>query len=440
MRALERHSLRAGVAGLALAASVLSACGEQSRVAPDATITISGLLVGPDGGPAAKRPVRLGTGITDGEGALAVLTIGLSCTTGACTGNIRDATTDDAGRYAFSLEGRDTQSSFGEAVSVLVSATGSPATDEVSGPLTSARFQVQTEALELPALHLVDPGLTLEGTNQVVARWAATRPGPYDLTFDDGQQVPVWLARTADSSAAVDPRLLEDTAGRAVVGGSYEDAVEGSSVEVRWRSPGVAYAAGAGAPPSRGRPCRYVDGAGTTVAEPAACELTDGDLGSEAAAPTCPPAADGTAPCAPTAAIVELGTPVPAELVVVRGCDGGCAVEVSTDGTAFRPVGGVADGFGTVSLDGTPVTAVKVGLSSELAGLREVSVWGPTPTPALVALDAAGRDALTRPYGGRSTDEERPSVLLVALAAAIVGAVLVGIGVALGRRRAAVDR
>lgn len=437
MRGRMRQSLRAGAATLTLLAATVAGCGEQSRVAPDATITISGLLTGPDGAPAPKRPVRLGTGISDGDGALAVLTIGLSCTTGACTGNLRDATTDDAGRFIFSLVGRDTQSSFGEAVSVLVSATGSPEPDQVSGPLTSARFQVQTEALELPTLPLVDPDLVLEGGSQVVARWTANRAGPYDLTFEAGEEVPVWLARTTEPTVDVDPRLLEDTAGRVVVGARYEEAVEGSPVEMRWRSPGVPYAAGAGAPPSRGRPCRYVDVGGVPSGEPALCDLTDGDLHSEAAPPVCPASA---ATCTPAAAIVELGAPVPAELVVVRGCDGGCGVEVSSDGTTFHPVGAAADGFGTVSLDGTLVTAVKVGLGSGLTRLREVSVWGPAPAPALVALDAAGRDALAEPYGGRVDDDRRPSMLLVALAAAGVGGVLVGIGVALGRRRAPVDR
>jgi len=434
VRGCRRRLARASATVLALLVTA-AACGDQSRVAPDATITISGVVLGPDGDPVVQRPVRLGTGITDGEGVLAVLTVGLSCTGGACTGDVRDAATDDAGRFAFTLEGRDTQSSFGEAVSVLVSATGSPAPDEVSGPLSSARFRVQTEALELPALHFVDPDLTVDGTTQVVTRWEPTSPGPYDLTFDDGHEVPVWRIRTAEPTATVDPRLLEDTAGRVVVGGAHEDAIEGSDVELRWRSPGVGYAAGAGAPPSRGRTCRYVDLAGTASGESDSCELTDGDLASQATTPSCRPDAPM---CELAAAIIDLGSPVPAELVAVRGCDGGCSVEVSADGTSFRPVGAVPEEFGVVALDGAPVSRVKVGLGAEPSGLREVSVWGPAPATALVSLDSAGREALAQPYADGS-DDQRPSLLLAGLAAAAAGAVLVGLGVALGRRRAAVS-
>lgn len=427
-----RRWIGAGAALLVLAASA-GACGEQSRVAPDATITITGRVVGPDGSPVADRPVRLGTGITDGEGAFAVLTLGLSCTSGACTGNVRDATTDAEGRYTFSVEGRDTQSTFGEAVSVLVSATGAPKPSEVSGPLASARFQVQTAQLELPVLALVDPALTLEAAGGVVARWASPRGGPYELSFEDGDELPVWLVRTGESTATVDPRLLEDTAGRAVIGGQYEDAVEGSTVALQWRSPGVPFAGGAGVPPSRGRACRYVDAAGTAFAATDGCGLTDGDLAVAAAPPPCPP---GSTTCAaPTTAVVDLGTPVPAELVVVRGCTSGCAVEVSADGTTFRPAGAVSDDFGAVVLDAQPVTAVRVGLGAAIPGLREISVWGPAPRESLVPVDDDGRATLAEPYAGGPDASDDPPALLVALAAVAAAAVLVGLGVALGRRR-----
>lgn len=434
MRETTRSWAAAGAALLAFATTA-GACSDQSRVAPDATITITGQVLGPDGAALAERPVRLGTGITDGEGAFAVLTLGLSCTTGACTGNVRDATTDAGGHYAFTLEGRDTQSSFGEAVSVLVSATGSPSSTQVSGPLASARFQVQAAELELPTLALIDPGLVLEAGDGVVAHWSSPRVGPYELTYEDGREVPVWLVRTAESAATIDARLLEDTAGRAVVGGAFEDAIEGSDVEMRWRSPGLPYAAGAGAPPSRGRSCHYLDPSGGTYAAQQGCDLTDGDLATTAAPPPCPPG--NTASCAPAAsAVVELGESVPAELVVVRGCQGGCAVEVSADGTTFRPAGAVSDDFGTVALDGQPITAVRVGVGSWSPGLREVSVWAQAPGAALRSLDEDGREELAAPYGAADGDDGGLPVPLVAVAVVAVAGALVGVGIALGRRRA----
>jgi len=414
-----------------------AACGEQSRVDPEAAVTVTGLVVAPDGAAAVGRAVRLGTGITVGEGAFAVLTVGLSCTTGACTGNVRDSTTDAAGRYEFEIQGKETQSSFGEAVSVLVSASGRPAGDQLSGPVTSARFRVQTEQVGLPALELVDPGLVLEATAGVTARWSSPRPGPYELTFEQGLEVPVWLARTAESAAAVDARVLEDTSGRAVVAGGYEEAIEGSQVEVRWRSPGTPYAAGAGAPPSRGRPCQFVDAAGVVGEATAACGLTDADLASVAVAPPmCAKPSDDRACDVAVAAIVDLGEPVRAELVVVRGCEGGCAVEVSGDGTTFWPAGSSSDGFGAVALDGQPVRAVKVGLGSGI-GLREVSVWGPAPADPLRSVGDEERAELASPYGDGSSGDEGPPTLLVVIAALAAAAVLVAAGVVLGRRGSA---
>jgi hypothetical protein len=425
------------VALLAMAALLgVAACSEQSRVAPDAVVSITGGVQAPDGAPAADRPVKLGTGITEGEGAYAVLTVGLSCTSGACRGKVRDATTDGAGHYAFTLKGSDTQSTFGEAVSVLVSATGQPATGQVSGPMSSARFRVQAANVVLPTLPLVDPGLSVDGTDGILARWRTTRGGPYDLSFENGSDVPVWLVHTTDSQVAIDPRVLEDTAGRAVVAGAQEEAIEGSKVALRWRSPGVPYAAGAGVPPSRGRPCRYVDATGAATEHEGACPLTDADLaGATAPPPVCPPGGAGGACPPPVAAVVDLGAPVPAELVVVRGCQGGCAVEVSDDGTSFRPAGSVADDFGLAALDGRPVRAVRVGVGSGF-GLREVSVWGPAPKQALHEIDDHDRARLAKPYGGGGGDDGLPLLLVVAAAVAAAAA-LVGVGVAVGRGRAA---
>lgn len=423
------------VTGALAALALISACGEQSRVDPNAAVTVTGLVADPGGAPAANRPVRLGTGVTVGEGAFAVLTVGLSCTSGACTGNVRAVSTDAAGRYTFTLKGADTRSTFGEAESVLVSASGSPAADQVSGPMASARFQVQTEQVELPRLELVDPGLSIEAVNGITARWASPRPGPFELTFEAGEQVPVWLSRTSESTASVDPRLLEDTAGRVVVGGGSEDAIEGSKVEKRWRSPGVPYAGGAGAPPSRGRPCRYVDAAGRVADGPKQCGLTDGELTAAPAAPPVCATANDTQCQAPTAVVIDLDPSVPAQLVVVRGCEGACAVEVSADGTSFRPVGSASDAYGVVPLDGQAVRAVRVGLGTGF-GLREVSVWGPAPAVALRSLTKGEQAHLAAPYGGSGGKRHLP-LPLIAVAIAVAASAMIGVGVAIGRRRAA---
>ena len=415
-----------------------AACSEGSRVDPNATITVSGAVTAPDGSPAAMRPVKLGTGVEESDGAFAVLTVGLSCTTGACTGNVRATETDETGAYSLTLKGSDTQSTFGEAVSVLVSTTGAPRPSEVSGPMTSVRFRVQTEAVSLPPLPLVDPGLALDVAGGVRARWATERAGPYDVAFDDGDDVPVWVATTTESSVVIDPRVLEDTAGRVVVSGSYQESIEGSDAAMQWRSPGVPYAAGAGAPPSRGRPCRFVDAAGTSVDSADGCHLTDGDLADSAVTPSICADPAGAGPCSDAVAVVvDLGTDVPAHLVVVRGCDGGCGVEVSADGTTFVPAGSASDRYGQVILGGGPIRAVKVGLGTG-AGLREVSVWDAGPEQPLRSVDEETAADLAAPYGGelRGDDEgDGAPVLLVVIAVALAAAVLVAAGVVVGRRR-----
>ncbi|MFZ6002899.1 MAG: hypothetical protein ACOYXM_03105 [Actinomycetota bacterium] len=425
------------VAAIALAASVMvAACGEQSRVAPDAAINVTGSVLLPGGSAAAKRPVKLGTGVSEGDGAFAILTLGLACTTGICTGNVRDALTDEAGRYAFTLKGSDTQSSFGEAVSVLVSASGPVPEGDVSGPMSSARFRVQAETLELPQLELIDPGLALSDADGVVATWSTTKAGPYELSYENGTDVPVWLERTTESTARVDSRLLEDTAGRVVVAGQVEETIEGSKVEVRWRSPGAPYASGVGAPPSRGRTCRYVDSTGAVAEAGGQCGLTDGDLATQSPIAVTCPTTTPEAPCpTPVAAIIDLGEPLPAELAVIRGCEGGCAIEASADGSTFQPVGSASDGFGSVGLNGEPVRALKVGLGSG-TGLREVSVWGPAPATSLIAVDDEDRSDLAAPYSGAGgAGTGRPSLALILVAVAAIAALLLGMGVLLGRRQ-----
>lgn len=429
---------RSAGALLALALSAAAGCAESSRVDPDAAVTITGVVRAPDGSPLEGRPVRLGGGIGTDEGALAVLTLGLACTSGLCTGEVSDTTTSADGAYRFHLTGRDTQSTFGQAVTQLVSVTAAPGPGHVSGSAASARFRVQVADVRLPALDLVDPGLVVEGTGDVVARWSTPRPGPYEVTFEEAAVVPVWRVTTGSGPATVDPRVLEDSSGRVVVSARSTDRIEGSDVELSWRSPGVAYAAGAGPPPSRGQACRAVDEHGALVPIATDCPVTDGDLtGPGTTVPACPAPAVGQPPAAcprPVAVQVDLDRPLPAELVVVRGCEGGCSVEVSDDGSAYRPAGAVSAAFGAVALDGRPVAAVRVGLGSG-PGLREVSVWAGRPGTAGLRSVEGEPSRLRRAFSGEAGDGDGIPPALAVAAVLLAGAVLVATGFAAGRRR-----
>jgi hypothetical protein len=418
---------------------LLAACGKQSRVDPEQAVTVSGTVAGPDGQPAPERPVQLGVGVTTGDGAFAALTLGLHCTSGACSGAIRDVVTDGSGAYRIEIQGSDTQSTFGEAESVLVTASGDPSDGEVSGPLTSARFQVQTPDVHLPTLSLVDPGLRIEDAGTVGAAWEPVAPGPYELRFEGEEAMPIWLVTSDEPWAAIDPRFLEDTAGRVVVSGRSQEVIEGSDVALTWRSGGVPYVAAAGPPPSRGRPCRTVAASGAAATSAARCGLTDGDLSRAAVLdPVCRD--DAEQQCEPpSSVIVELPEPVAAELVVVRGCSGGCAVDVSADGTTYRPAGAVAEGFGAVSLDGAAISTVRVGLGDAPTELREVSVWAAAPSTGLAAVDDGARSEIAAPYDRRDDGVDPPLVLVVGAAAAILVTASAG-AFALGRRRASAAR
>ena len=426
-------------AGVVIAAT-LAGCTERSRVAPDAEIHVQGVVIAPDDKPLVNRPVKLGAGVGLDEGAVAVLTLGLSCTSGKCSGDVFDAATDADGRFDFTLRGRDTQSSFGEALSVLFSAAAEPRGGQVSGASVAARFRIQVPTLTLPVLRLVDPGLSLTAHGDVTARWSAGPGGPYELTFEQADEIPVWRVNRAELDAVVDPRVLEDGAGRAVVSGHFQDRVEGSDLDITWRSPGVPFVGGSGPPPSRGRPCAYTSATGTTTSPDDDCELTDGDLVDEAATPpVCvqTSATMATTACgAATAAIVDLGRAVPAELVVLRGCEGGCSAEVSSDGTTFRPAGTASDDFGVVALDGQPVRAVRIGVGADGGRLREVSVWGPKPTrPALQRLGDDDASRLREPFSAENGGA--PSRVVFVAAAVLAMLIVAAVAYTVGRRRRA---
>lgn len=169
------------LAGLTVMVAMLaSGCGETSRVDPNATLHVTGRAVTPIGSPLIHRAIRLGAGVPDDDATLAVLTAGLACTGGRCSGTVFDSTTSATGGYSFTLRGKDTQGSFGKVKSELVSVTAAPTSEQVSGAAASARFVIQTNTVELPVLRLVDPGLAVGSQGpDVVSRWAASSPGPY---------------------------------------------------------------------------------------------------------------------------------------------------------------------------------------------------------------------------------------------------------------------
>ncbi len=395
-------------------------CGEQSRIDPNATVTVRGAAQKPDGTPLTDRPVRLGSGVPADDALLAVLTAGLACTSGVCRGTVLDSTTGVGGKYAFSLKGRDTQGSFGQTKSELVTVSAAPGPGQVSGASASARFVVQATDVPLPALRLVDPALRLTAPGPAVqARWRTTRSGPYVLSFEAGAAV-VWQTTTAASTTSLDGRVLEGTAGQAVLSGTSQDTAVGTKVSLGWRSPGVAYAARQDVPVSRGALCTVGP---TTAATPGPdpCVVTDGDLTS---APVPPAGA--------TTVRLELPDAPRADLLVVRGCSGGCPVTVSADGVSFRRVATVGTSYATVTLDRRPLRAITVGLGQ--TGLSEISAFLPSVEPAFRPVSPQRLANLRAPYGASPTSD-RHRGLLYGVAGTLVALGLLALGVLIGRRR-----
>jgi hypothetical protein len=420
---------RALLAGLALV--VLTACsGERSNLDRDAAVSVRGTLQDVDGAPLASRPLRLGSGVSGLEGGAGVLTVGLFCLSGECSGDFFDATSDDDGAFAFELTGADAQSTFGEAVAFLLTASGPPADDHQVGPAVSARFRIQTEALALPPLRLVDPALTItaEGSG-VAARWDAGAPAPFTVAYATSHGEPVWKASSTEPAVVLDGRVLEDATGLATVSGSRTDAVDGSDVTISWRSSAVAFRGGFGAPPSRGAACEVV-AAGGAIAELAGCSLTDGSFRSPGIPSTvCPSTstAPATTPC-PVAERVRLHlpSPVPADLLVLRGCTRPCRIAaVAEDGTS-TDIGPITGPFGTLALAGTPISTLDV-ITDDPTNLAEISVWAP-PSEAAPALLPVEVDDVAPPGPGDAERDRR-----VPIAAAVV--LLVVTAVLLGRTR-----
>jgi hypothetical protein len=428
---------RAGLVTAVLLAVLAGAC-ETSKVDPDAEVRVSGNVLAPNGSPAADRPVRLGGGVGDDDAGLALLTLGLSCAGGGCTGKVFDATTTSSGDFTFTLKGRDTQGTFGKVRSQLVTVSAAPGEGQVSGAAASARFNIQTERVSLPTLALVDPQLRVVPVGKTIAtRWSTRRAGPYEVTFEGSSAVPVWRARTAQSAASVDGRVLEDTAGRVVLSGGSKDRIEGSDVTLGWRSPGLPYASTAGGPPSRGSLCTF----GTAADAPAqqACPLTDGDLSNKQTHPSaCPtPASSGASPPAGGCTRLDLVTillprPLRPDLIVLRGCGTGCPVSTSPDGKRFRPAGTASGGYATLRLDRRTTTAIRIRVARD--ELREVSVWEPLSEarPPLQPLDERSLQNLRKPY---AVPDEKSDWRLYLLAGALVLVVAVGIAYQLGRRQ-----
>lgn len=414
-------------------AAALAAGCVQSSVDPAARVVVRARVLAPAGSPAAGAPV-----VAVVEPAPSDLLFGFPLTLGtlglACLADDvpklcadrRRTRTDDAGAFRFEMAGRDVRGLLGEVRRLVVATSGEAAAGAPVGPVTSAGVAADATDLALGDLRLWGGRVGLgEAGAAVTATWPALTPefgvpGRASVAFEQAEGATVWEAPATATGGQVDGRVLEDSAGAAVVTVESSRSVGSLDVALAYRSAGTAYLAGAGAPASRGAACR--DGEGALLQSP--CPLTDGDL-------TTPTGVAETV-------TIELGAPRRLELVVVRGCGAPCTVAAVGPGGAPVALGEVTDRFALLAPTGAPA-AVALRLSGAVGGLAEVSVWdGPAKRPLLREL-TTGAEAAPGAQGpskdgpvGRGGGGDRARLA----ALAVLAAVLAGVGGFLvGRRR-----
>lgn len=432
---------------------VVGGCA-QSRVDPDADISLTGSLARQDGAPAGGVEVILAKEADLLEGFSTVVSLGLFCLVeelpSAC-GGMKRTQADDEGRFAFSLKGRDGQGTAGTASWMHLAAALPRGEGELDGPGAEVRLRIQTTELELPVRFWEPEVQAVADARTTRVSWTPPTPDLFPaeadlggmqarIRFESGDGV-VWEQRPARSDEPFDARLIEDAIGAmSVTSGVREVKVpdaRGDMIDVMLRSPRFAFRGTAGVPVSRGKGCSVPDAGGTGVWQ-AGCRLTDGDYAARFEPTTeAGSSEEEHAGYTPTVATVDLGATVPVTLVVVRGCPDRCLVEASADDATWQTLGAgeVEDGFAgagnlAVALPAA-VAASKVRITAEggVGGLRELSVWDDSEPSAVepVSLLIPPEEARPedRPSPGAGTGTSRMWLAVAALLALAVAAVVV---------------
>ncbi|WP_162907371.1 discoidin domain-containing protein [Allorhizocola rhizosphaerae] len=354
------------------ALAVLIACGT-SNVANDADVTVSGVLRLPDGGPAAAVPVVL---VEEPSGidalfelTVTVTSIGMLCLTqqvSFCKG-ARRATTDEEGRYSFTMKGKDAKSILGNPAHFALSARLD------SGPRIQTRFPIEQAEVKVPEARFWQPdGLRVQaGPQRVEYSWPPLAGAKHRLEVTEADEL-VWAQESAPNGS-FDARAIADAQGefRAIA------RVERDGFTTDHHSQPVAVSGQAGAPPSRGSGCTL---AGVT---PQPCGFTDGRYaGASLPQQVCPSASASASPgtCGShTWITIDLGAARQVTTVFLHGLSTSkdFEVSVSADGAQWNRYARHKRA-GYVALTGnSPVSARYVRVQSEsLHALQEASVWG----------------------------------------------------------------
>lgn len=392
-----------GTLAVVIAAAVAIACGT-SQVADDAEVTVSGSLTMPDGAPAAGVDIALVEQPTAFaalfEIALLLGSLGTLCAAQAlaiCEG-VRTTTTDNDGRYSFTMKGSESKTVFGNPGRFVLTAQLPPPDGAVTGPSVDTRFKIDQEEIVAPEIAFWKPeNATVEpGPEQL--RYSMTERGgraDYTVVVTDGDDV-VW-SEPGGPEGQLDSRAVADLAGALHVTAAVKSEEDGVTFRTSYHSQRVAFQGVLGPPRSRLASCEVGEPA-EPVSDP--CQFTDGlyapgsvdlwALGCPEPTPTRQKVPDATP--SPTEACtvnrwvsVDLGVRQPVGTVFVHGLrtfmDGPVAVETSDDRVEWTPqaVDELA-AYDRIDLPaGTNARYVRLWSSrdskSTIQALTEFSVW-----------------------------------------------------------------
>ncbi|WP_020522050.1 discoidin domain-containing protein [Catelliglobosispora koreensis] len=375
---------RTRLAATGLAAILAMACGT-SNLANDAEVSIAGELRLPDGKPAAGLTVGLvkEPGAVDAlvELAATVSSVGLLCltqTVSICKG-ARKTTTDDAGKFRFTMRGSDTKTMLGNASGFLVSSSLGD-----GRPSVQVRFEVEQPTVDVPATTFWEPApLEVKADKaQIRYSWPQTVKGAkYALSITSGK-TEVWQ-QDVSGAGQLDARVASDIKGNLhAIATTTQDGSATTFTTVH-RSQAAAFTGLAGPAPSRGSSCFVAAQEGSAPISP--CSLTDGAYTGQpiplqqcVTASSAPASTPSPAACAANTWVsADLGTSRTVSAVILHGLQAGGSytVESSVDGAQWT-ARATNPGTNYARVTFAPVTARYVRVRSErVSGLREFAIW-----------------------------------------------------------------
>jgi hypothetical protein len=354
-----RRAMRPSPRAVALIAALtllLGACKPSEVKDPNADVTLTGLVVGPDGSPVGGAEVIL----SYRESTFGFLE----------PDEYQRTTTDPGGRYLYPLKGRDLNYETGKAARRFRLQSSLP--DRKGLPEVEAFFEVNRTRFPLD-LRIWDARaeVSAAGVDWQRAGREYGMGGGYGISFEseDGDEG-FWTQERGAQPGSIDPRILEDTRGLVRLKAERIIKAEKDEIRMTYRSGPFVYQAPFGAPPSRGKACFVEDGGQRRDLVP--CPATDGAL--YGADPSLKTEFRSPDPRGKKKVVIDMGAATPVGLIVARSCE--CPVDISEDGRTWSSLGLAKERTTLVS----PAVSARFVRIEILPGqsATEISIWPPS--------------------------------------------------------------